>query len=63
MKLNRSFYSFHSGVFFNFPNTYDVGKISTQGIFEKYMYNTAVFFLLKITCKIGNFPVNCLNNI
>lgn len=35
MKLNRSFYSFHSGVFLDFSNTSDFTQLSIQGILFK----------------------------
>lgn len=31
MKLNRSFYSFNSGVFLDFSNTSDLAQLSIQG--------------------------------
>lgn len=48
MKLNRSFYSFHTGVFFDFTNSCDFAQIS-QGI--------KLFKLFKVFSCILSFKV------
>lgn len=42
MKLKRSFYSFRSGVFFDFANARDLGHFSTEGSFLIYHLSTYI---------------------
>lgn len=52
MKLNRSFYSFHSGVFFDFGNACDLTQLSTQGMGHIYVLASTILIMLQLLFEI-----------